>query len=126
MRSAKIEQLKIQSNVSLLFYHPQKRTQIRVNGQAVLHHQNETALKHWKDVQGEAQKAYNSTLSPGTEISDPQEGFHWQENLSDPANFCVIEIQPAQIEALQLNGLEHLRITFYQKNSDWQGKWLVP
>lgn len=125
-RSSKVSQLNSEKRTSLLFFHPQKRVQIRVNGKAILHHLNDTSLEHWKNVQGEAQKAYNSTLSPGTEIKDPQEAFHWKEDLSNPVNFCVIEIQPDQIESLQLNGLEHLRIGFSLLEGEWQGKWLVP
>ncbi|EOZ92427.1 Pyridoxamine 5'-phosphate oxidase-related, FMN-binding protein [Indibacter alkaliphilus LW1] len=126
VRSTKINQLRKNPNVSLLFYHPQKRTQIRINGHALLHHQNDLAKNLWRKVQNEAQKSYNSKLAPGAEISDPHDAFYWQEDLSDSENFCVIQIHPEQIEALQLNGLEHLRIYFERVNSVWEGKWLVP
>ncbi len=125
-RSAKVSQIKTQQKISLLFYHPQKRVQIKLKGEAKLHHQDDLTSLLWKNIQGEAQKAYNATLPPGKEINHPDEAFDWIKDLSNQANFCVIKIQINSLEALQLNGLEHLRIRFQKIEDNWEGKWVVP
>ncbi len=125
-RSAKVSQIKTQQKISLLFYHPQKRVQIKLKGEAKLHNQDDLTSLLWKNVQGEAQKAYNSNLPPGRQINHPSEAFDWIKDLSNQANFCVIKIQISSLEALQLNGLEHLRIRFQKIKENWEGKWLVP
>ncbi|MGY6741894.1 MAG: pyridoxamine 5'-phosphate oxidase family protein [Cecembia sp.] len=125
-RSEKINELIAYPYASLLFYHPQKRVQIRVQANSIIHQQNETAKHRWKSVQGEARKAYQSILPPGHPIHEPGAAFSWNENLADFSFFSVIELIPTSIELLQLNGLEHLRIRFTYSDGDWTGQWLAP
>lgn len=125
-RSEKIKELKANPHASLLFYHSQKRVQVRVQVNSVIHQQNETVKYRWESVQGEARKAYQSILSPGIPIEDPEDAFSWNENLADFSFFSVIELIPTSIELLQLNGLEHLRIRFTYFDGDWTGQWLAP
>lgn len=123
-RSEKVAELTVNPMATLHFYHAQKRVQIRVKAKVEIHHQDALAKEFWNRVQGEAQKAYTSTLAPSTEISTPNEAFQWLEN-GDDRFFTVLKFIPESIEALQLNGLRHLRILF-SKKEDWKGKWLVP
>ncbi|SIT08301.1 pyridoxamine 5'-phosphate oxidase family protein [Belliella pelovolcani] len=126
LRSEKVKQIKHNPQVSLLCYHPQKRVQVRIKGEAELHYQNELSKELWRHVQGDAKKAYNSKLAPGTIIQAPEEAHSWPEDLTNPENFCVIKIKPNNIEVLQLNGLHHIRIQFSKIEDQWQGQWLVP
>lgn len=123
-RSEKVTELKANPSASLHFYHPGKRVQVRIRAKTEIHHQDEVSQSFWMKVQGEAQKAYTSTLAPSTPISDPNEGFNWPEN-GDDRFFSVLKFIPESIEALQLNGLSHLRILFTEKEN-WKGQWLVP
>jgi pyridoxamine 5'-phosphate oxidase len=125
-RSEKVKALQAQPNAVLLLYHPIKRTQVRIQAKAVLHHQDELAQQHWKKVQGEARKAYNSILPPGTSVQIPEKAFDWNENLENFSFFTVLELIPTSIDLLQLNGLEHLRIRFNYENDQWSSQWLVP
>ncbi|MBA4300988.1 MAG: general stress protein [Cyclobacterium sp.] len=123
-RSEKVNELSANPSATLHFYHPGKRVQIRIKAKAEIHNQNEVSKDFWPKVQGEAQKAYTSTLAPGTPISDPNEAFDWKET-GDDQFFTVLKFIPESIEALQLNGLKHLRILF-SKSENWKGQWLVP
>jgi pyridoxine/pyridoxamine 5'-phosphate oxidase len=123
-RSEKVAELTANPIGTLHFYHSQKRVQIRIKAEVEMHHQDTVAKDFWKKVPNEAKNAYTYTLAPGTPISDPKAGFDWAEKMDDQF-FTVLKFIPQSIEALQLNGLRHLRILFSKKES-WEGQWLVP
>ena len=123
-RSDKVKELRANPSATLHFYHPKKRVQIRVKAKTEIHHQDLVCAAFWNTLNKDSRKAYQSTLDPGTEISNPDEAFHWSKELGDRF-FTVLRFIPHSIEALQLNGQEHLRIVF-SKNEGWEGKWLVP
>ncbi len=124
-RTEKVTEIKSDKSVSLHFYHPKKRVQIRIQAKVEIHRNDNLALELWQRIQGDAQKAYNSTLSPGEEISEPEEGWDWPETM-ESSHFAVLRIIPQKIEALQLDGLNHLRIEFRKVVDGWGGTWLVP
>ena len=124
MRTSKTEQIRQNSQVALLFYHPSKKVQVRISGTASLHRQDEESRAHWSRVQGAAQKAYHPNVSPGTPIAHPTEAHSWPEVIDD-SYFCVIRIQATELEVLQLNKMEHIRALF-KKEKGWKGQWIAP
>ncbi len=124
-RSGKVTELAQNNSVSLLFYHPSKRVQLRVSGKAHLHQGDELASRHWDHVQGESLKAYGPVVPPGTPISDPADAYNWPEHI-DATNFTLIRIVPNHIDVLQLNGFEHLRVGMERSGPDWEAHWLAP
>ncbi|WP_332912139.1 pyridoxamine 5'-phosphate oxidase family protein [Algoriphagus boritolerans] len=92
-RSEKVAEITANPSATLHFYHPGKRAQIRIKAKAEIHRQNDLSEAFWSKVQGDAQKAYTSTLAPSTPISDPNQGFDWPE-MSDDRFFCCFEIYP--------------------------------
>lgn len=125
-RTSKIQELSSLPQVSVLLYHPQQRVQVRIQAEATIHKGDKLAKSHWAKVQGDAQKAYNSTLAPSTIIHSPEEAFAWHDELSNDEYFAVVTLKPHFIELLQLNGLEHFRLAFTSFNNNWEGEWLVP
>lgn len=123
-RSEKVSEVRANPSVTLHFYHPEKRVQIRVKAKAEIHHQDLVSEAFWSKIEGDAQKAYRTVLNPGIEIKDPEEAFLWPEEMDD-RYFTVLRFIPESIEALQLNRLRHLKILFTKKNG-WKGQWLVP
>lgn len=123
-RSDKVKELRANPSATLHFYHPKKRVQIRVKAKAEIHHQDLVCAAFWNTLKSDSQKGYQSVLSPGEEISDPKEAFHWSTQTGDQF-FAVLRFIPESIEALQLDGLKHLRILF-SKRQHWKGQWLVP
>jgi pyridoxine/pyridoxamine 5'-phosphate oxidase len=124
-RSAKVSEILANPLVSLHFYNSKQRVQLRIQAKAIVHHQNGLASVYWTKVQGDAQKAYNSTKAPGSKIESPEQAFEWQEEMNSQF-FAVLEFIPQAIEGLQLDGLTHLRINFSKKQENWEGEWLVP
>lgn len=124
-RSEKVTDLLANKNCSLLFYHSGKKLQVRVNGIAIIHQNNELSQQYWNGVQGSGRKAYTSINSPRETINSPLEAFEWNASMGD-TNFTVLEILPKQIEVLQLNGDEHIRASFTNSDGDWIGSFLMP
>lgn len=124
-RTSKVEQLTAFSDMVLLFYHPAKRTQIKIKGKAKIRRRDELTASFWSKIQGDARKAYNQIIPPGTILHDPNEAFAWNESLTE-VNFTLIQIAPTEIEALQLNGLEHLRVRFKLSGIKWDLTWTAP
>lgn len=124
-RSSKVNEIRRNPNVSLHFYHPEEKVQVKVMGMAKLHHKDGIASEHWEKVEGEARKAYSSILSPGTEIKSPSEAHHWEEQKGNE-HFTVVKVIPHQVELLQLNRVEHLRVRFHREAEQWVPTWLAP
>ncbi len=121
-RSSKVKELLQVPRVSLLFYHPKKQVQVRVNAHATIHAEDELAQANWMRVSDKRRSEYQSKLGPGTRITSPDTGW---ESSSDRSHFSVVKFAPLAIEVLQLDREGHLRIQF-DLASGWQGAWLVP
>ena len=124
-RSAKTVELQQNDAASLLLYHPRKRFQLRLDGHISIHHRDEISQHHWQNVQGEAHKAYTATIAPGTTLSNRHDAYEWPEDPDD-RYFTVLIFKPLLMDALQLNGLEHLRATFENTAEGWQKRWIAP
>ncbi len=121
-RSKKIVHIKENKKVSLLFYHPEKLVQIRVEGLATIIKDHAILEKHWKTVGQANQKDYQTTRAPGSGITDPDH----IEYLEDSDYFCVVAIEPFKIEYLKLKHPHHLRVRFSKEGTIWENEFLVP
>src|SRR6056297_1813496 len=81
-RSSKVEEIKENPIISALFWDPSKRVQVRIEANVSLHNQDDITSARWNDVQGAAQKAYTSTIAPGSEIKTPKDAHEWPESYS--------------------------------------------
>jgi pyridoxine/pyridoxamine 5'-phosphate oxidase len=122
-RSKKIVHIKENNKVSLLFYHPGKLLQLKVEGLAMIR-KDPKLLKHlWKNIEKAARKDYTTSRAPGTILDHPDR----LEYLSEEDYFCMVEVHPYKIEYLKLNRPHHLRIRFSRKEDNtWKGEFLVP
>lgn len=121
-RSSKVQELLEVPRVSLLFYHPKKQVQVRVQALATVHVEDELAQANWKRVSDKRRAEYQSELGPGKRIMHPRDG--WESSL-DYSYFSVLKFSPLSLEVLQLAREGHLRIQF-DLASGWEGSWLVP
>lgn len=65
LRSPKVDQLRRDSRVSLLWYDPQSRVQIRIPGSAKLHHLDEKAKLAWDKSLPMSRACYSDLHGPG-------------------------------------------------------------
>lgn len=121
-RSKKITHIKENKKVCLLFYHPEKRFQLKIDGIAKVHTDEEKQKPIWDTMHPNAKLDYLTDLAPGTSIPDPNA----VEYLSHGDNFCTVEVTPFKIEYLKLQSPRHLRVRFSHENGVWGGDYLVP
>ncbi|MFS4467642.1 pyridoxamine 5'-phosphate oxidase family protein [Maribacter sp. 2210JD10-5] len=121
-RSKKIIHIKENNKVSLLFYHPKKLMQLKIEGTATPITDKETLHKYWNGVQSSSRKDYITKNAPGSEIDNPDH----VEYLENENYFCMVEIEPIKIEYLKLKRPNHLRVRFSKENRGWNGEFLVP
>ncbi|MFS4456829.1 pyridoxamine 5'-phosphate oxidase family protein [Maribacter sp. 2304DJ31-5] len=121
-RSKKITHIKENNKVSLLFFHPKKLLQLKIEGKAHIIADENLLKKYWHEVQPNNRKDYTTTIAPGNAINDPDHVTY----LNDKNYFCMIEIQPFKIEYLKLKKTDHVRIRFSNEKNKWNGEFLVP
>jgi pyridoxine/pyridoxamine 5'-phosphate oxidase len=120
-RSKKITHIKENNKVSLLFYHPGRNLQLKIEGLAILNRDPGVLNPIWKDIGKRSRKDYTTLMAPGSTLDNPDE----LEYLSAENHFCLVEVHPFKIEYLKLGQPHHMRIRFSKKNT-WKGEFLVP
>jgi pyridoxine/pyridoxamine 5'-phosphate oxidase len=125
-RSGKVGEVRTNNFATLLFYNERKKLQVKVQGDVVIHQENELTEKYWPGVQGASAKAYTTKLAPGEPIENKEKGYDWTAS-GEGSHFTILEVFPSAIEALQLNGERHIRVQYLKGKSDnWNSKFLVP
>lgn len=121
-RSKKVLHIKENSKVALLFYHPAKVTQLKVEGLASVLKEGSVVAKHRKNLNSKQKKEYSTAEAPGSTILKPEN----VEFLSDTDYFSVISIEPFRLEYLKLANPRHIKLRFSKENKRWQNEYLVP
>lgn len=122
-RSRKVKDIQNDKTVQCVFFHPRKRVQVVLKGDAYLIKDNDLIQSHWEKVKGDGAKAYTSVQPPGAVIENPTDAYEWHS--SSNKYFSLIKIVPSEVEVLQLSGYQHIR-AFFTKSDAWEGQWLVP
>lgn len=121
-RSEKINNIRINNRASLLFYHPEKLLQLKIEGVAELVNDTDRLKTIWNGIQVSSKRDYTTTVPPSTEISNPDDVAY----LEDENYFAMIDIVPSKIEYLKLKRPNHIRVAFNKDGLDWNATFLVP
>lgn len=121
-RSQKVIHIIKNNKVSMLFYHPEKRIQLKIEGVASITKDTKVLEKQWSILNEKSKKDYTTEKAPGSGITD--DGAI--EYLNETHNFCMITIEPRKIEYLKLNTDKHTRIRYSLDKGIWEGEFLVP
>ncbi len=121
-RSKKIVHIKENHKVSLLFFHPVKLLQLKVEGLATVSKDPQLLQPLWKNIGKTARKDYTTSRAPGSTLEHPDR----LEYLSEEDYFCQVEVHPFKIEYLKLMRPNHIRIRFSRKEDTWKKEYLVP
>lgn len=121
-RSGKVRELQETHKASLLFYHPKKQVQVRIESTVSLHSADELAEEYWAKLPQHRQSEYRSSTAPGTPIAGPEVG--WEQTPSEHF-FTVLKFTPLSVDLLQLTKGGHLRLQF-DLAANWEGTWLTP
>ena len=136
IRSPKVREICAQPAVSLVAYSHAHGQQIRIDGTAVAHHQNDVARMAWRRSHQRSLICYGAPLSPGTPLSSPTEADfegampepRRREAGNDPEfeNFCAVVITVRRLDWLDLAQSGHRRAVFDWQDGDWRGTWVAP
>ncbi|MGD2015632.1 MAG: pyridoxamine-phosphate oxidase [Desulfobacterales bacterium] len=74
-RSAKVQEIMKSSQTSWLFYHPQKKVQLRILANTTLHADDAYADRQWADTSITSRLNYCASQPPGTPIDKPSSGL---------------------------------------------------
>ena len=134
-RAPKAQEISNFSKVSWLFYHPNKKVQLRISGQANLHIDNQFADDQWAATTITSRLNYCATQSPGTPIDKPSSGLPdfllnkiptIFESERGRKNFMVITCRIDSIDWLLLKMVGHQRAIFIWNANRLNATWLIP
>ena len=131
----KIEEIKANPKVSFLFYHPQKKFQLRINGSATIHTDDELADEQWMATGLFSRRCYVGE-APSKESKKPTCGLPEdlierqptkEESERGRANFVVISSTIDVIDCVELDVKGNRRSLFvWNENGALETKWLTP
>lgn len=127
VRTQKWSELNNQPAISLAFYDEAEKTQMRVEGIAVLHNNNAVAKLAWDNSQRMSRVGYGAQPGPGAAITSA-DAFQLPDTDEDISfgfgNFGTIAIHVTSIEWLYLKVRGNRRVLFDLEANTAQ--WLVP
>ncbi|MAK61200.1 MAG: pyridoxamine 5'-phosphate oxidase [Ponticaulis sp.] len=123
-RSPKVTGLNADARMQLMMYDPGTRTQIRISGQAELHHGDDLTEKLWKGLPEYGRGDYLSRQPPGEQIAHP--GDSWEDTTLGNQNFMVLRIAIQEIDWLKLSAQGHRRALLTWDNGEYSARWLTP
>jgi hypothetical protein len=136
IRSAKVNEIRNNPQVSLLFYDHDKGVQLSVKGEARICTSDGTADLLWESGTPASLKMYSAPQTPGTKSPVPDSNLpeelkgrlpNRDEILSGRTNFCVIEVEARAVEWLRLSRDGNLRAEFLISNGTLsEAHWLTP
>jgi len=124
-RTPKVQEIKLQNQVSLLFYHPDKQLQIRLQANAMIHHQDALCLREWSKLNDHSKTDYQSVIAPGADLLDT-DGYNSHDASLGSTYFSIISLEPKNIDVLQLQPNGHKRIVGQFESREWTGRRVVP
>jgi hypothetical protein len=132
-RSSKIKSLKENKKIYFVFYNKKRKIQVRAEGVAIVHKDNEITKEAWTKTQMMSRKCYLSPQAPGNFINDSASDLSkdmgneiptYEQSEIGYKNFCVIESKIKSFEWLYLASQGHRRAKFMLDEN--KSTWLVP
>jgi pyridoxamine 5'-phosphate oxidase len=134
-RATKAQDIGHYSKVGWLFYHPEKKVQLRISGQAKLHRDDQFADDQWAAAKITSRLDYSTTHPPGTPVDKPSSGLPDYLLIKIPKlldsersrkNFMAISCRIDSIDWLTLGALGHRRARFDWDENGFSATWLIP
>ncbi|HAI58282.1 MAG TPA: pyridoxamine 5'-phosphate oxidase [Xanthomonadaceae bacterium] len=133
-RSDKWTEIERDPRVALCFHG--HNVQVRVEGRAILHHDDAVADLAWKRTGLMSRRCYLADPAPGTVTPKPTSGLpahlskdrpNEAESAGGRVNFGVVIVPLQRIEWLHLAFEGHRRARLARTGAGpWRGEWLVP
>lgn len=128
VRSPKIAQLKKDPRVTLLFYDPVRRVQIRCRGVASVHIGDALANTAWQECAPTSRAMYATKEGPSEEVEEhpfipaiPAEDDAWAFS-----HFAAIVCRLTEIDVLELAREQNRRVLLRRSTTGWELQRLAP
>lgn len=124
-RSAKCREIQVDQRVTLLFWDPATKVQVRVDAVATIHTSDAVADAAWARVPQANRMNYSGKLPPGTAIPSSEYARDGTEAFARE-NFAVVRCAVREIDWLQLDPAGHRRLRFTYRADGVTHQWVVP
>jgi pyridoxamine 5'-phosphate oxidase len=134
-RSEKVQEISTTPQVSWLFYHPKRKVQLRISGQATLHADDSFADEQWAATKIISRLNYCAIEPPGTPIDTPSTGLPdlllnkvptLLESERGRKHFMAIACRIDVLDWLILRALGNRRARFEWDEYGVHGTWRIP
>ena len=134
-RAMKVQEIGDCSKVGWLFYHPKKKVQLRISGQATCHTDDQLAHDQWAATRIRSRLDYAASDPPGTPVDRPSSGLAdfllkktptLLESERSRKNFMAISCRIDSIDWLMLRALGHQRGRFDWDENGLRATWVIP
>ncbi|MEA5506454.1 Npun_F5749 family FMN-dependent PPOX-type flavoprotein [Halotia wernerae UHCC 0503] len=133
-RSEKADQIKQQPWAEICWYFPNTREQFRIAGCLTLVRNNsyyptlqQAMINSWQEL-SDAGRLQFAWPHPGQSRVDEQTAFELPPDPTQPLpNFCLLLLDPVQIDHLELRGKPQNRRSYYRdENQEWSSQEINP
>lgn len=134
-RAPKVREIENLSQTGWLFYHPEKKIQVRLSGHATLHARDAFADRQWAGAGVTSRLNYCASRPPGTAVDRPSSGLPdfllkkiptLMETEMGRKHFLAIVTRVDVIDWLRLKITGNRRARFEWKDDKLSTTWLVP
>ena len=109
-RSPKYSQVKSNPAISALFYSTQKRTQLRLHGNAIICKDKNLLNTLWSNLNKDSRECYQGEVPPSGNIPKSKIINDTSSEIRGFENFSRVSIEISTIEILRLHHLGHKRL----------------
>ena len=124
-RSPKYSQVKSNPAISALFYSTQKRTQLRIHGNAIICKDQNLLNMLWSNLNKDSRECYQGEVPPSGKIPKPKIINDTSRSMSGFENFSRISIEIYSVEILRLHHLGHKRLLCDISKDPVEFQWIA-
>ena len=128
-RSDKVAEISNNPAVSLISYDPATKVQIRIDGHATVHVDDDIASAAWSATQDFSKACYLAPDAPGTNVESPPAAPVYKPDADHAAyeHFCAVTINVERLEWLHLAAQGHKRAMYEWRDDDTPVmSWISP
>ena len=124
-RSPKYSQVKSNPAISALFYSTQKRTQLRLHGNATICKDQNLLNTLWNNLNKDSKQCYQGEIPPSGNIPKSKIINDTPSDMSGFKNFSRISIEIFSVEILRLHHLGHKRLLCDVSKNPIEFQWIA-
>ena len=129
IRSDKFQELHFDPRIALLFYDAQEKIQIRIEGRASLHQNDESSDSAWASSQPMSKLCYAVEPGPGHQIS-ARDDFSLPRDRAEceagRAHFAAVIVAIEELDFLWLGAAGNRRASYRFARDKIEARWVVP